>query len=483
MNSDLLQSLLSNTWSIALVILFFGGSIFVHELGHFLAARARGVKVERFSIGFGPPIVSWRGRDGVEYRIAWLPLGGYVLLPQLADLGPVEGKSELDVEALPPVSYASKMIVFVAGALFNVLFAFGLASIIWQIGQPENNIIASTRIGYVVSQIELPDGTKVTSPAVEAGLRIGDVIRAIDGHPVTKFLDTYALIGLGSGVTTDGRRQAIFTIEREGRVFDVVVHPQLAGQDRERRVGIAPGYELKVMEVTPGSIAAKAGFHPDDVLLSLDGVKVLSQETYQDMLEESAKRPVIAGVQRAGREIALTIAARPKAKSAANIGLGLSTGFTYIYPSPLSQISEQVTMTFRTLWSLINPHSDIGLSKLSGPIGIVRIFHSAAEAGIRPVLMFTILLNMSLAIFNLLPLPVLDGGQMLFATIGRLRGRALPVNFIMAANSVFIVLLLSMVLYVSYFNIRSWARDIKADRAASAVTTPPPAPAPVPAKP
>ena len=166
-----------------------------------------GVKVERFSIGFGPAIVSWRGRDGVEYRLAWIPLGGYVLLPQLADLGPIEGKSEADVEKLPPVSYSTKMIVFVAGALFNVLFAFGLASIIWVIGQPESNEIASTRIGYVVPKIELPGGAKVTSPAVEADLRIGDLIKAIDGHPVTKFFDTYALIGLGAGQSADGRRR------------------------------------------------------------------------------------------------------------------------------------------------------------------------------------------------------------------------------------------------------------------------------------
>ena len=85
MATDLLPALLGNLWSIALVVLFFGGSIFVHELGHFLAARRRGVLVERFSIGFGPPLWSWRGRDGVEYRIAWFPLGGYVLLPELAD--------------------------------------------------------------------------------------------------------------------------------------------------------------------------------------------------------------------------------------------------------------------------------------------------------------------------------------------------------------------------------------------------------------
>lgn len=480
MNSELLQSLLSNTWSLLLVILFFGGSIFVHELGHFLAARSRGVKVERFSIGFGPPIVSWRGRDGVEYRIAWFPLGGYVLLPQLADLGPIEGRSAVDVEKLPPVSYPSKIIVFVAGAFFNVIFAFFLATIIWVIGQPESNETASTTIGYVVPKIELPGGAKVISPAAEAGLRIGDEIKAIDGHPVANFFDVTIQIGLGSGLSGDGRRQAVFTIQRDGRVLDVVVHPQLAGEESDRKVGISPGYQLQVYEADPGSIAAKAGFRPDDLILNVDGQLVLSKISMQEALENSAHRPALVRVRRAGKEFTLTIPARPQAKSGAAIGLKLTTGYTLTHPTPYAQIREQVLLSYRTLWSLINPHSDVGLSKLSGPIGIFRIFHSAAEAGIRPVLMFTILLNMSLAIFNLLPIPVLDGGQILFATIGRLRGRALPVNFIMAANSVFIVLLFSMVIYVSYFNIRSWARDIRAEHAAA--ETPPAGPA-VPAKP
>ena len=180
MTSDFVQTLLANTWSILLVVLFFGGSIFVHELGHFLAARWRGAKVERFSIGFGPAIVSWRGRDGVEYRLAWFPLGGYVLLPQLADLGTIEGRSELDAQQLPPVSYPTKMIVFAAGALFNVLFAFGLASIIWVIGQPESNETASRSIGYVYRTVELPGGATVASPASEAGLRVGEMPRALE---------------------------------------------------------------------------------------------------------------------------------------------------------------------------------------------------------------------------------------------------------------------------------------------------------------
>ena len=93
--------LLSGFWSVLLVILFFGGSILVHELGHFWAARWRGVKVERFSIGFGPRIFSWRGKDGVEYCLSWLPLGGYVALPQLADMSALEGDAAAGVEKLP----------------------------------------------------------------------------------------------------------------------------------------------------------------------------------------------------------------------------------------------------------------------------------------------------------------------------------------------------------------------------------------------
>ena len=134
---DLIQSIASDLWAVFLIILFFGGSILVHELGHFLIARRRGVRVERFSIGFGPKIYAWRGKDGVEYRLSWLPLGGYVALPQLADLRGIEGESDVDAAQLPPVSYASKMLVFVAGAAFNVLFAFLLATIIWRAGRPE----------------------------------------------------------------------------------------------------------------------------------------------------------------------------------------------------------------------------------------------------------------------------------------------------------------------------------------------------------
>lgn len=465
MATDLFQTLFSNIWSAFLVVLFFGGSIFVHELGHFLAARRRGVHVERFSIGFGPPIFSWRGKDGVEYRIAWIPLGGYVLLPQLADLGAIEGKSSVEADKLPPISYGTRMLVFVAGAAFNVLFAFLLATIIWIVGQPESSASATTRIGYVTKTLELPGGEKVPSPASEAGLQVGDTIRAIDGTRVENWQDILYMIGLGSGKTVDGRRKAVFQVEREGSLLDITVYPRLVGEERDRKVGIAAGFELIAQNVAEGSIAQKAGFLPGDELVSFDGVPVLSMATFVEQLQLTADRAIPATVKRDGKIVALTIPARADNPAAADFGLALTTGFRFVHPSPFAQIGEHIAMTFRTLVSLVNPHSDVGLSKVAGPVGIVRIFHSAAEAGLRVALIFAILVNVNLAIFNLLPLPILDGGQMLFATIGKLRGRALPANFIIAAQSAFGVLLISMVLYVTSFDVRRWIRDREAVRA------------------
>ena len=127
MDNTFLGELATSVRGIVLLALFFGGSIFVHELGHFLAARKRGLKIERFSIGFGPRLFGWTGKDGVDYRVSIIPLGGYVALPQLADMEGIEGASSEEAEKLPKISYADKMIVSVMGAVFNVIFAFVLA--------------------------------------------------------------------------------------------------------------------------------------------------------------------------------------------------------------------------------------------------------------------------------------------------------------------------------------------------------------------
>jgi regulator of sigma E protease len=482
--SDLLQSLLTNLWVFFLVVLLFGGSIFVHELGHFLAARRRGVHVERFSIGFGPPIWSWRGKDGVDYRISWFPLGGYVLLPQLADLGPLEGESQTDTAKLPPVSYASKMIVFVAGAVCNVLFAFFLACIVWIIGQPTGTGFTSTTIAEISPTIKTSDGRDVVSPAVKSGLKPGDVIVKVDGEPVATFADIVEHLALSSGWTKHGQRETVFTIQRGNETLDVRIEPVLSGDENVRKVGFSTVATLLVARSAPGSPAEKAGLQPEDQIVGVNGAKVLTYSQLADALRANLGKPTAITVLRGGatRDVTLEAAKGP------DLGLAIKSNLTMTHPNPFEQIAECIVKTFRTLWALLNPRSDIGFSHVQGPIGIISNFVDVSRAGLPLAFWFTILVNVNLAVFNLLPIPVLDGGQMLFATIGRLRGRPLPVSFIMTAQSVFLVLLFSMVLYVSVFDVRRIVRDVKADRAAESAAAAQqqkqtaPAPQPQPAK-
>src|ERR1700694_2923338 len=158
------------------VLVIFNLLIVVHEIGHFLAARWRGLYIEKFGIWFGKPL--WKKTiSGVQYSLGSLPFGGFVALPQLAPMDIIEGKADIDRAQLPRISALDKIIVAFAGPLFSFLLAVVFAVIIWAVGRPVSEAEATTTIGYV-----LPD-----SPAAEAGLKAGDKIVAIDGQPVTRF--------------------------------------------------------------------------------------------------------------------------------------------------------------------------------------------------------------------------------------------------------------------------------------------------------
>ncbi|HEY4301135.1 MAG TPA: RIP metalloprotease RseP [Candidatus Didemnitutus sp.] len=481
----MLNAVLGNIWSVGLVIIALGGSIFVHELGHFLAARRRGVKIERFSIGFGPAIWSRRGRDGVEYRLSVLPFGGYVALPQLADLSAIEGESDTDVTHLPPLSYATKMIVFAAGAFFNVLFAFVLATTIWLVGLPTiSEFSTTTQIGYVAPTLKLADGSTVISPAAEAGLKLGDTLVSIDGHRVHDFEDIITNIILGNGHSADGRRQAVLVISRAGVEKTIDLYPLLIGEDQVRGIGIGPSEDMTVDEVPSDLPAAAAGVRRGDVILAIDGQPIFQRSVLSAYLAQHFAKPVMFLLQRDGRELRIPIQPRVEMderthRSIARVGIRYRDNVIVIHPNPFRQLTDDASSMFRTLGALLNHNSDIGLTKLSGPVGMARALYQEAQWDFRRVLTLTALINVSLAILNLMPIPVLDGGQMLFATIVRLRGRALPLSFVAATQSVFMVLLLSLMLYVLVFgDIRRWIHEPPADLPAAVDQARKPEPAP-----
>src|ERR1041385_7061480 len=164
------------------VLLLFNLLIGVHELGHFLAAKWRGLKIDRFAIWFGKPI--WKKKiNGVEYALGWIPAGGYVALPQMATMEAIEGKGESSGQPLPAVSPLDKIIVAVAGPLFSFLLAVVFAFVVWVVGKPVNDADNSTTIGWVAQT----DDEGNPGPAWKAGLRPGDNILEVDGHPVSRF--------------------------------------------------------------------------------------------------------------------------------------------------------------------------------------------------------------------------------------------------------------------------------------------------------
>src|SRR5437667_1858160 len=158
------------------VLLLFNLLIAVHELGHFLAAKWRGLKIDRFAVWFGKPI--WKKKiNDVEYALGWIPAGGYVALPQMATMEAIEGKGESSGKPLPPISSLDKIIVAFAGPLFSFLLALAFGCVVWLVGRPMSQDDNSTIVGWVE-----PGG-----PAWKAGLRSGDEILEIDGHKVTQF--------------------------------------------------------------------------------------------------------------------------------------------------------------------------------------------------------------------------------------------------------------------------------------------------------
>ncbi len=487
MNGDLGSVIFSSGLSLLLFLFFFGASVFFHELGHFLAARKRGLVVEKFSVGF-PPIV-WKKRvNDVDYCIGAIPFGGFVSLPQLAGARVIEGES--NAKALPEISWLDKVIVAAAGPAFSMLFAFILGLVLWVTGLPVSERMNTTVIGYISDTIEVGD-QKLPSPAREAGLKLGDRIISIDGRAVANFEDiTYGVI-LGGTSSPDGKPSSVFSIERDGQKLDVVVRPILykQGVDEVRKVGIGPADTVLVGAVQKSSPADAAGLQAGDRIRTWNGEKLWSSSQWlkqQDALPSKEPPAVTLGIERSGKSLSFNVVPRLATVDTAGrkeifLGVMLSPSLTTSHLPPWTLIGNSLDRSFQTLRALLSPGSNIGLDKMNGPVGIAHVVYYYSQADLRLVIGLILFLNVSLALLNMLPLPVLDGGHITVAILSRLRGKQLPESFMAYTQSVFVVMLLGLMLYVMFNDSRRVLHDVNSAREAPAML-PEPVFEPLPAK-
>src|SRR5216117_477479 len=240
------------------VLILFNLLIVVHELGHFLAARWRGLYIEKFGVWFGKPL--WKKTiNGVQYSLGSLPFGGFVALPQLAPMDIIEGKADVDRARLPKISALDKIIVAIAGPLFSLLLALFFAAIVWAVGHPVSEADSTTVIGYVLAD----------SPAQKAGLKPGDKILSVDGKSVRRFMGMNDSISWDV-VRSEGEKIAV-KFQRDGKVQTVWVEPYKAetrGWRRKsvRQLLIYPAETPIIEKVEPKSPAAAAGLRPGDII-------------------------------------------------------------------------------------------------------------------------------------------------------------------------------------------------------------------------
>jgi len=391
------------------LIVVLGVLVLLHEGGHFLAARAVGAPVAVFSIGFGKRLFGFR-RGETEFRWSLVPLGGYV---RILGLGPDESDLLKPGDPEPVLlSRWKRGVILLAGPLANVLgavvflaaaFAIGVEVPVWQDQRPV--------VGWV----------DPSSPAAAAGILPGDEVVAVDGKPMTRWRDLEL-----ATVSSPGKRLAL-TVRRGERTFVVTLTPKDVTPYALGWAGLFPPLPPVVERVLPGSPAEKAGLAPGDRILAVDGQPVGHFFDLVRLIGERAEKEITLEVERGGQRVVLQ--ARPRREGEQG-KLGIPSPNTRVVrqlPLPAAvreAVLECRRMTAETLWMLGRMVTGkASLRQMSGPIDIAKFSGEAARSGAVPLIWLLGVISLQLAIFNLLPIPVLDGGHLAVLAVEGVRRR------------------------------------------------------------
>jgi regulator of sigma E protease len=440
-------------------VVALGVLIFIHELGHFLVAKAVGVGVERFSLGFGPRLWSVR-RGETEYCVSIVPLGGYVkMVGEEAHGEDVIHPATSGPLPDPGKSFATKplltrfLIVF-AGPGMNFVLAAAIFSVVFAVvGSPD----FPTEVGRVPA-----DGA-----AAQGGLHPRDRIVAVDGVPVRYWGEIEERVLHSNG------RSLTLTVEREGQRRDlsltsrkVSVRNAFGDPDEVWSLGMSPYLPPVVGEVQLGMPAAEAGIEARDRIVALDGQPI---ETWDELAETISKRPgepMTLTIERAGSRLDVSVTPRAMTEKdplghETTVGrIGIARGASPIYrrSDPVSAVGKGVERTWDvtaltavSIWKLLT--GAIPASNIGGPLQISMVAGQQAQQGLVSYAFFVALISVNLGILNLLPVPMLDGGHLLFFAIEAVLGRPLSMRKREIAQQIGLALLMLLMVFALFNDI------------------------------
>lgn len=423
------------------LLVLIGVMINLHELGHFWAARFFDVKVEAFSFGFGKRLFGFR-RGETDYRFSLVPLGGYVKMA---------GEQASDEHQDDPRSFMAKprwqrLIIAAAGPFMNVVLAIGVLTGLFMM---KYTTVAETDREAVIGHV-VPN-----SAAARGGLQDGDRIVAIGSQQNPSWED------INMEEVTSANRPMKLTIERAGRRFDTTVTPTYNERIGVGTAGWDERGQIQLVQVSPGSPAEKAGLKKGDLLISVNGQPIHSAIKFQEITKSSNGKPLEVAFERSGVPQKITVQPAYSAKDERwMIGVGPQQKFTIItkrltFPEALRESLKQnrkyATAIVRVLEGIVEQR--VSPKNLSGPIGIAQEAGRAARMGAAEFFMLMAMVSMNLAIFNLLPIPILDGGVILMLLVEMVMQRDLSLNVKEAVFKVGFVCIMVIVAFVLYNDI------------------------------